>query len=44
MAGRGIHFVERAIDAVTDFEFVLEGLEVDVTRAVLDGLKRMRST
>ncbi len=40
MARRRRHLVERAVDAVTNFEFVLEGLEMDVARAVLDRLKQ----
>ena len=32
------HFVKRAIDAVADFEFVFERLEMNVARAVLDCL------
>ncbi len=40
MPRRRRHFVERAVDAVTNFEFVLERLEMDVARAVLDRLKQ----
>ena len=38
MARRRRHFVERAIDAITNFEFVFERLEMNVARAVLDRL------
>ena len=38
MARRRRHFIKRAIDAITDFELVLERLEVDVARPVLDRL------
>ena len=38
MARRRRHFVKRAIDAVANFEFVLERLEMDVARPVLDRL------
>ena len=38
MLGRRRHFVERAVDAVTNFELVLEGLEMDVGGLVADGL------
>ena len=34
------HFVERAVDAVANFELVLERLEVNVARAVLDRLEQ----
>src|SRR5437764_11661743 len=40
MPWRRRHFVKRAIDAVTDFEFVLERLEVNIARSVLDGLEQ----
>ena len=33
------HFVKRAIDAITNFEFVLEGLEMDIARPILNRLK-----
>ena len=39
MLGRRRHFVERAIHTVADFEFVLERFKMNVTGAVLDGLK-----
>ena len=35
----GGHFVEGAVDAVADLEFVFEGFEVDVGGAVLHGLE-----
>ena len=38
MARRRRHFVERAVDAVTDFELSLERLEMNVARPVLDRL------
>ena len=38
MARRRGHFVEGAVHAVADLEFVLEGLEVDVAGPVLHGL------
>ena len=38
VARRRRHFVERAVHPVADFELVLERLEVDVARAVLDRL------
>ena len=38
MARRRRHFVERAVDAITNLEFVLERLEMDVARPVLDRL------
>ena len=38
MPRRRRHFVKCAIDAVADFEFVFERLEVNVARAVLDRL------
>ena len=38
MARRRRHFVKRAIDAVTNLEFVFERLEMDVARAILDRL------
>ena len=38
MARRRRHFVKRAVDPVADLEFVLEGLEMDVARPVLDRL------
>ena len=38
VARRRGHLVQRAVHAVTDLELVLEGLEVDVARAVPDGL------
>jgi hypothetical protein len=41
LGGRG-HFVERAVHAVADAEFVLEGLEVDVRGARLHGLVAAR--
>ena len=40
MPRRRRHFVKRAIDAVTNFEFVFERLEMDVARAVLNRLKQ----
>jgi hypothetical protein len=42
LLGRRRHFVERAVDAVTNFELVLEGLEVDVGGLVADGLADAR--
>ena len=36
--GRFIDLVEDAVDAVADAEGLLVGLEVDVARALLDGL------
>ena len=38
MLRRGRHFVESAIDAVADLEFVLKRLEMDVARPVLNRL------
>ena len=38
MARRRRHFVKRAVDAITNFEFVFERLEMNVARAVLDRL------
>src|SRR4030095_6560628 len=38
MPRRWRYFVKRAIDAVADFEFVFERLEVNVARTVLDRL------
>ena len=38
MPRRRRHFVKRAVDAITNFEFVFERLEMDVARAVLDRL------
>ena len=38
MAGRGSHLVERAVHPVADLELRLEGLEVNVARAVGNGL------
>ena len=38
MFRRRRHFVERAVDAIPDFELGFEGLEMDVAGAVLDGL------
>jgi hypothetical protein len=32
------HFVKRTVDAIADFEFVFERLEVNIARAVLDRL------
>ena len=40
MPRRRRHFVERAVDAVADLELVLERLEVDVARAVLNRLEQ----
>ena len=40
MARRRRHFVKRAVDAITNFEFVFERLEMDVARAVLDRLEQ----
>src|SRR3982750_1950381 len=40
MTGRGSHFIESAVDAVTNLKFVLEGFEVDVARAVLNRLEQ----
>ena len=39
MARRRRHFVQGAIHAVTNFEFALEGLEMNVARAVLNRLE-----
>jgi hypothetical protein len=38
MTRRRRHFVERAIDAIADFEFIFEGLKVNIAREVLDRL------
>src|SRR5258705_3340993 len=38
MTGRRRHFVERAVDAIADFEFVFEGLKVNIARDVLNRL------
>ena len=38
MSRRRGHFVKRAVDAITNFEFVFERLEVNVTGPVLDRL------
>src|SRR6266446_6602877 len=38
MTWRRRHLVKRAIDAIANFEFVFERLEVNVARAVLDRL------
>src|SRR5438445_13629217 len=38
MTWRRRHFVKGAVHAITDFEFVFEGLEVNVARAILDRL------
>ena len=38
MTRRRRHFVKRAIDAITDFEFVFERLEMNVAGPVLDRL------
>ena len=40
VARRRRHFVQRAVDAITNFEFVLERLEMDVARAVLNRLEQ----
>ena len=40
MPRRRRHFVKRAIDPVTNFEFVFERLEMNVARAILDGLEQ----
>ena len=40
MARRRRHFVESAVDAVTDFEFVLERLEMNVAGAILNRLEQ----
>ena len=39
MARRRRHFVKRAIHAITNFEFALEWLEMNVARAILDRLE-----
>src|SRR5215475_16161581 len=38
MTRRWRHFVERAINAISDFELIFEWLEMNVARAVLDRL------
>ena len=38
MSRRRRHFVKRAVDAITNFEFVFERLEMNVARPVLDRL------
>ena len=40
MAGRRRHFVERAVDPITDFEFVFERFEMNVAGAILDRLEQ----
>ena len=40
MLWRRGHFVERAIDTVADFKFVLKGFKMNVTGAVLHRLKQ----
>ena len=38
MPGWGRHFVKRTINAISNFEFVFEWLEVNVARAILNSL------
>src|SRR5437868_3872974 len=40
MPWRRRHFIKSAINAVTDFEFVFERLEVNIARSILDRLKQ----